>query len=101
MRPCAGDIVPFSPGKSIPGPDWRNLVFCISACPKVVMHGLWMLKVPANPAIRAAVRLLLLAALLLGTLAVTLGIDFGSEGAGDRSVCSLSIEHCAELTPPT
>lgn len=45
------------------------------------MHGLWMLKVPANPAMHAY-PLLLLAALLLCELAVTLGIDLSSEGAG-------------------
>lgn len=40
-----------------------------------------MLKVPANPAMHAY-PLLLLAALLLCELAVTLGIDLSSEGAG-------------------
>lgn len=57
-----------------------NLVSCLSTCPKV-LHGLWMLKVPANPAIHVR-PLLLLAALLLGKLAVTLGVDLSSEGAG-------------------
>ena len=33
------------------------------------------------------IRLLLLAALLLSALALTLGIDLGSEGAEESSVC--------------
>lgn len=46
--------------------------------PDILMCGLWMLNVPANPIIHAF-RLLLLAS-LLGALALTLGIDLGSEG---------------------
>lgn len=41
-----------------------------------------MLNVPANPGIHSW-RLLLLAALLLGTLTLALGVDLSSEGAGD------------------
>lgn len=53
MRPGAGNIVSFSLGYSIPGSEWWNLLSCGSTCPKVVMRGLRMLKVPANPAIHA------------------------------------------------
>jgi hypothetical protein len=45
------------------------------------MCGLWMLNVPT---LVHAYHLLPLAALLLGTLALTLGINLGSEGTGDN-----------------
>lgn len=51
------------------------------------MCGLWMLNVLVNPGIHSW-RLLLLAALLLGTLALTLGVDLSSEGARDSQFSS-------------
>jgi hypothetical protein len=45
------------------------------------MCGLWMLNVPT---LVNAYHLLPLAALILGTLALTLGINLGSEGTGDN-----------------
>lgn len=61
-----------------------------------------MLNVPDKLAITLSI-LLLLAASLLGALTLTLGIDLGSEGAGEidvslnRKIAHGKIEH----TPPT
>lgn len=82
MYPCAG---------SLPSP--RNVAFRVEGVQavisrpgrEVVMCGLWMLKVPANPIIHA-LHLLLLASLLLGTLTLTLGIDLSSKGTGSSWV---------------
>jgi len=46
------------------------------------MCGLWVLKVRDNPEYTFVLQLL--AALLLSALALTLGVDFGSEGAGKK-----------------
>lgn len=78
IYPCTG---------SLPSP--RNVAFRVEGVQavlsrsgrEVVMCGLWMLKVPANPIVHA-LHLLLLASLLLGTLTLTLGVNLSSKGAG-------------------
>ena len=79
--------------------DRGYVLYSWAGPPKGVMRGLWMLNVPANPKLYAC-RLLLLAS-LLRALALALGIDLGSEGAGiERQRANLK-GRLEGLTPPT
>lgn len=74
MHPCAGKFIMGSPrllGIKLSEQPGLSLAASLSMC------GLRMLNVPANPGIHSW-RLL-----LLGALALTLGVDLSSEGARD------------------